>query len=123
MSDAQQQLDAILAGAHVDAEPFAATSRYAGVPVATWVAPDGRAVPYVTRRVVPPPESFATVAIHTVEQDDRPDTIAAAHLGDPEAYWRVCDANGVVDPNDLTATAGRRVRIGIPSGLPGGGDD
>jgi hypothetical protein len=47
-------------------------------------------------------------------EGDRPDTIAAARLGDAEQYWRVCDANTVMHPRDLTAEIGRRIRIVMP---------
>jgi hypothetical protein len=46
------------------------------------------------------------------------DTIAASELGDPEAYWRICDANDAMRPDDL-ATVGRALRITLPEGIPG----
>jgi hypothetical protein len=51
----------------------------------------------------------------TVEEGDRLDLITAERLGNPEHYWRVCDANDVMDPNQLE-TVGRRLRIPIPRG-------
>jgi hypothetical protein len=32
-------------------------------------------------------------------------------------YWRIADANAVVDPNELTDTLGRRVDIPLPPGM------
>jgi hypothetical protein len=48
---------------------------------------------------------------------DRPDLLGAKHLGDPLLYWRIADANAVVDPNELTDTLGRRVDIPLPPGM------
>ena len=55
-------------------------------------------------------------------QGDRVDTIAAQHIGDPEQFWRVCDGNGVLQPSEVTEVVGRRVRIPLPEGMPGGPD-
>jgi len=100
---------------------FPATSRYSGLPLAM-AELDGRQVRYVTRRFVPPPERFALLREHAVAEGERPDTLAAAELGDPERFWLLCDANGVLDPAELTATLGRRLRITLPEGVPGAPD-
>jgi len=50
----------------------------------------------------------------TVTQGDRLDLITARTLGDPEQFWRVCDANNAMNPPDLTAEVGRTLRIPIP---------
>ena len=68
---------------------------------------------------MPPPERFALLYEYRVVEGDRRDLIAAAHLGDPELWWRLADANGVLDPDDLTAFVGRRLRITAPDGMPG----
>jgi hypothetical protein len=44
----------------------------------------------------------------------RPDLLAYRTLGDPEQFWRLCDANAVLRPVDLTADPGRPVRIPGP---------
>jgi hypothetical protein len=99
---------------------FAANSRYQGVETATFTAADGSVVSYVRRRFVPPPGQLATLQQYTVVQGDRLDVIAARYLGDPELFWRVCDANGAMRPGDLTATPGRVLNIALPAGIPGG---
>jgi hypothetical protein len=101
-----------------DPPAFPATSRYSGLPLAVTEL-DGRQVRYVTRRFVPQPERFALLREHLVAAGERPDTLAAAELGDPERYWLLCDANGVLDPAELVATVGRRLRITLPEGVPG----
>lgn len=98
---------------------FPPTSRYAGLEVATHVGADGKSRVYVRRRFVPPPERLAEIGEHTVTGGDRLDRVTASHLGDPELFWRVCDGNRALRPDDLTATPGRRLRITLPDGFPG----
>jgi nucleoid-associated protein YgaU len=100
---------------------FPASSRYAPVEVARLVVA-GREVPYLRRRFVPQPESLADAGVHVVEDGDRLDRIAAETLGDPELYWRICDANRALRPDELTARVGRRLRITLPEGIPGPSD-
>jgi hypothetical protein len=99
---------------------FAQTSRYIGIPTATLTAPDGSTISYVGRRFLPQPGQLAQVQQHIVKQGERLDVIAAQYLGDPQQFWRICDANGAMRPEDLTATAGRVLRIALPAGIPGG---
>jgi hypothetical protein len=98
---------------------FPAPSRYAGVPVATVLARDGRPIAYLLRRFVPPPERFELLVEHVVADGERLDSIAAAYLGDPEQFWRICDANNAIEPEELIAEAGRVLRITMPEGIPG----
>jgi hypothetical protein len=97
------------------------TSRYADVETAvhTAVGPDGepRPVRYLLRRALPPPDAGDTLLEHTVTQGDRLDNLTARYLGDPTQFWRVCDANNVLAPDELTAEPGRRVRIALPGGM------
>ena len=103
-------------------DQFPPSSRYARIETATWTTPDGRPIVYLRRRFVPAPESLATAGTHVIGQGDRVDTIAAQHIGDPEQFWRVCDGNGVLQPAEVTEVLGRRVRIPLPEGMPGGPD-
>jgi hypothetical protein len=95
------------------------TSRYAGIPIATTETAVGRTIVYLRRRFIPPPEQFALIAEHTVGDGERPDLVAHQYLGDSEQFWRLCDANNVQDPEDLTRPSGRRIRITLPAGIPG----
>ena len=104
------------------APAFAPDSRYHGLDTAQWTRPDGKQVTYVLRRFIPPPENFATLREHRVETGDRLDRLAARHLGDAQQYWRICDGNGAIRPDELIETAGRRLRITLPEGVPGGMD-
>jgi hypothetical protein len=76
-------------------------------------------VPYLRRRFVPPPERFSLLQEHRVAEGDRPDLVAAQYFGDPEAFWRIADANAVMAPGELTKSIGRRLRITLPEGIPG----
>lgn len=98
---------------------FSPTSRYNGIETTRLETPDGKDVVYLRRRFVPSPERFALLYEHIVKQDERLDNITARHLGDPEQFWRVCDANGAMRPEELTETVGRRLQITLPEGIPG----
>ena len=117
MTDPIQLL--IDAGA-IPSSPFASNSRYSGVPLGVLRhRADEPGQVFVTRRFIPPRESVAVAAQHLVRSGERPDSLAAAYLADPLLYWRIADANAVVDPNELTDTLGRRVAIPLPPGMPG----
>jgi hypothetical protein len=103
-------------------DKFPPNSRYHDIDVATLELSDGRTVAYLRRRFVPSPEHFALLREHLVRSGDRLDQIAAAYLGDPEAFWRVADANGAMAPEALTDRTGRRLRITLPAGVPGAED-
>ena len=74
---------------------------------------------YVTRRFVPSPERFALLQEHVVVEGDRLDNVAHRYIGDPQQYWRICDGNGAMRPDELIEEIGRLLRITLPEGLPG----
>ncbi len=98
---------------------FSPSSRYSMIETAKLETPDGETVIYLRRRFVPQPERFALLQEHVVTQGDRLDNIAAQYLGDPELFWRLCDANRALRPDELTEPEqiGRRLRITLPEGL------
>src|SRR5262249_44384873 len=98
---------------------FPANSRYHGIEVARLERPDGSAVAYLRRRFLPQPEELNLLLEHTVVQGDRLDNLAARSLGDPELFWRLCDANLAIHPDELTETVGRKLRVTLPAGIPG----
>jgi len=98
---------------------FSLTSRYYGLPTTTLETLDGRKIAYVRRRFVPPPERFELLLEHVVTQSERLDNITAQYFADPELFWRLCDANGAIRPEELIETIGRRLRITLPEGIPG----
>ncbi|HEX6229564.1 MAG TPA: hypothetical protein VFZ41_08920 [Solirubrobacterales bacterium] len=92
---------------------FDERSRYADVAEATVTLPDGREVAYKLRRILPPSASLPTLSEERVGAADRLDLIAARALGDPEQFWRICDANDALDPRSLIEE-GRALRIPMP---------
>lgn len=98
---------------------FPPTSRYYNIDTSTLEDANGNKTVYLQRRFVPAPERFALLLEHVVKQAERLDNIAAQYLGDPEQFWRICDANRALRPDELTETVGRRLRITLPEGIPG----
>jgi hypothetical protein len=101
------------------ANAFQPTSRYYAIETATLEIVPGKLIVYLRRRFLPSPERFELIQEHSVAQAERLDNIAATYLGDPEQFWRICDANGAMRPAELTETIGRRLRITLPEGIPG----
>jgi len=101
---------------------FPPNSRYYTTETTELTKPDGRTIVYLKRRFCPPPESLALLEEHVVTQGERLDNIAAQRIGDPEQFWRVCDANAALRPQELTEEIGRRIRITLPEGIPGAPD-
>jgi hypothetical protein len=102
---------------------FPPTSRYHGIAIARLDRPGGPAAVYLRRRFVPQPDRFVLLQEHVVVDGDRLDNLAAAYLGDPELFWRICDANAAIRPDELTQTLGWRLRITLPEGIPGPAND
>lgn len=94
---------------------FDYTSRYTTIETATLTTADGRTVTYVRRRFLPPLDTLQIIAEVTVSDPDRLDLITARTVGAPEQFWRIGDANVALNPFDLTATPGERVKIPAPS--------
>jgi hypothetical protein len=93
---------------------FDQNSRYYKIETATRTDANGRQIAYKRRRFVPRAESLQTLVEVTVVQADRLDLISARTLGDPEQFWRICDASDAMNPLDLTAEPGKSVRVPIP---------
>lgn len=100
---------------------FPPNSRYHGGATARMILPGGREVVYLRRRFCPQPGELALLRTHRVAAGDRLDNLAARLLGDPELFWRICDANGATRPDELTETVGRVLRVPLPQGVPGRG--
>lgn len=83
-------------------------SRYEHVATVTHEMPDGRVVSYKAVREIPPTPALGR---HLVDEGERLDHIAFHHLRDPERFWRICDANTVVWPHELTDRPGHIIDI------------
>ena len=89
---------------------FSITSRYYGIQQVKFETADGKTIAYVRRRFVPPVERFALLQEHSVAEGERLDNITAQYLGDAEQFWRICDANNAVRPDELPAAGHRLIR-------------
>ncbi len=87
---------------------FARGSRYENVPNGLYVDETGRQIPYKLMRQIPNPPG---VQAHLVTGGDRLDLLSFNYFDDPEQFWRICDANQALWPDDLTAQPGRRLLI------------
>ena len=95
---------------------FEPTSRYYGIETVkiTVGAGEARVISYKRRRIIPSGEAMTTLVEHTVVEGDRLDNLAARYVGDPEQFWRICDANEVLRPEELTEETGSIIKIGLP---------
>jgi hypothetical protein len=121
-------IQAMLAAGVVPTDSLPATSRYRDVGTAAYGAePD--AIAYFRRRLVPLPERFQLLSYVQVREGDRRDLLAHQQLGDAALWWRLADAQGVLDPADLEQPPGRWVRVTLQAdprpqaGADGVGDD
>ncbi len=92
------------------------TSRYYTIETATLTLPDGREVSYLRRRFLPDGEGLLLLSEVAMEPGERIDNLAHRTLGDPLQFWRVCDANDVMNPTETMADPQRLLRIPLPLG-------
>jgi hypothetical protein len=112
------RLSALFGAGVLPKTDFPPESRYHGSEVRSLTAPDGTGIVYLARRFVPEPERFRTLSVHVVAQGERLDLTAARLIGDPEQYWRLCDSNGTIWPEELEAPEAV-VRITLPADVQG----
>lgn len=92
---------------------FSINSRYHAIETAKWRDSGDREVIYLRRRFIPMPKESAFQIDHVVNQNERLDMITARYLGNPEQFWRVCDMNKAMKPEEMTSTIGRRLHIAM----------
>jgi hypothetical protein len=120
-------LQALLGAGALPSVTFPPDSRYADVGVAAYLRIAGPGaepvtLAYLRRRLVPGPERFATLYTYRTVEGDRRDLVASTQLADPYLWWRVADANGVIDPTPMTEPPGRPLRITQAADVPGASD-
>jgi hypothetical protein len=93
---------------------FEPSSRYTNCEDSKLTAEDGRVIAYKKRRFLPAGDKMHVLQEIVVSGGDRLDNISAVILGDPEQFWRICDANDAMHPLDLTGEIGRVLRIATP---------
>ena len=77
---------------------FPETSRYHEIETATMALPDGREVKYLRRRFSPQPTGRVK---EIVPGGRRLDLLATEYIGDPKQFWKLCDYNRTLDPQEL----------------------
>ncbi|MEU3708779.1 hypothetical protein [Streptomyces catenulae] len=106
------------------AHPYPRSSRYAGIGIGVHTGPDGMEVRYAKRRLLPPPAEADDESVpHVVGSGERPDQLGQRYFGDSAQWWRIADANPVLEPRELTAEAGAEIAVPLPGGFadgPGG---
>lgn len=93
---------------------FEPTSRYAQLETVRRRMGDGRVIAYKRRRFLPAGREMPLLVELTVSEGERLDQMTYRTLGDPEQYWRLCDANDAMHPEELTTRPGDKVRVPVP---------
>jgi hypothetical protein len=97
---------------------FDQTSRYYKLKNLTYVNKrkkmDKQYITYKERRFLPSIQNEMTkLQDIAITAGDRLDNIAFRTAGNPELFWRICDANYAMHPIELTSNPGRIIHIGI----------
>ena len=93
------------------------TSRYDAIETVQGTDASGRSVTYKRRRLLPKGRDLPLMAEVVPAGGERLDLLANRTLGDPLAFWRICDANAALDPDDLVDAEAVGTQILVP--LPG----
>jgi hypothetical protein len=89
---------------------FTSRSRYASIADAVYTTSDGRKINYKVLRITPDTTSLQQ---HTLAQGDRLDVLAFQYYNDAEQFWRICDGNVALRPDDLTQDIGAQIAIPV----------
>ncbi|HEY5912266.1 MAG TPA: hypothetical protein VJA21_16815 [Verrucomicrobiae bacterium] len=87
---------------------FCKGTRYENVGTDSITNAQGQKVQFKKVRFIP--ETPAQTGV-VVANEERLDQIAQRIYQDPELFWRICDANLAMWPDDLVAESGRVIRI------------
>ena len=87
---------------------FDPSSRYASVETYQVLDAQGNTVTIKKIRFIPVTNS---VLSRQIIAGDRPDLMAYAYYQDATRFWRIADANQVMDPAELVATPGQWISI------------
>ena len=90
------------------------SSRYYRTKTTTYTTPSGDEIYHLQRRFLPRGEDQPLLVALSVAISDRLNLISYRTLGDPLAYWRICDANNALNPFDVLEETGEHLRITIP---------
>jgi hypothetical protein len=87
---------------------FSKKSRYAKVKNAELVDAQGRTITYKRIRLIPPTPPQRG---HIITEGERLDHISYFYYKDARRFWRICDANVTMFPDDLANDIGRKINI------------
>jgi hypothetical protein len=87
---------------------FTKNSRYAKVENAEMTDAKGRVITYKQTRFIQPTPALQG---HIITEGERLDHISFYYYRDPSRFWRICDANAAMWPDDLAADIGRKINI------------
>lgn len=87
---------------------FSQRSRYKDVQTTQVTDATGRVIPYIKVRFIPPTPA---VVGHTVIQSERLDLISNDYYKDAQRFWRICDANFAMWPDDEVAVPNTTILI------------
>lgn len=96
------------------AHPYPRTSRYHDVEIGVHRQADGTEVRFAKRRLLPRLPDENNTTRHVVNAGERPDHLGQRFFGDPGQWWRIADANPVLDPAELTGEPGRTIDVPSP---------
>ena len=68
----------------------------------------GRDVSYKRVRIISPTPA---VCGHIITEGERLDHVAHFYFRDARRFWRICDANETMFPDDLAVDVGRKIKI------------
>ena len=83
-------------------------SRYAKVATLEITDSTGRTIQYKATRFIADTQPRLA---HKVQRGERLDHVAHQYFRDAERFWRICDANQTMWPDDLTDEPGERILI------------
>jgi hypothetical protein len=92
---------------------FDPTSRYYGLGNLVYTPAGGQPTVYRERRFPPQATTLPLLVEVVVGPRDRFDLIAWRTLGNSELFWRICDANDVLNPVDALEP-GATLRVARP---------
>ena len=102
--------------------PFPPNSRYNAGSIRQYTTPSGDIVEFVGRRIIPDISLYQPLDRHRAIASERIDQVADGFYGDPEQYWRICDANGIERPAEALDPVGRLLLVPLPLEMTGRGN-
>ena len=87
---------------------FSKKSRYAKGRNGVLIDDKGRSVAYKRNRIIPPTPANRG---HIITEGERLDHISHFYFRDARRFWRICDANEAMFPDDLADDIGRKIKI------------